>query len=197
LIDFKVEKLLTDRLESIRNHLQAEPRIIAKKMLRTRYGTLKHHFGTESMNMIVQLSLDVPGLCSGMDFPAARIENSRMIVTLEELQHLFDEQIERLFNLIDGELRTLQETHVREKVRYLVLSGDLGSMPYVRKKLWSRYEMEAGSFSNAQGIEILITPKPQLAVVHGLVMDRVGTGMTVTAHDRAFRSLYVESKERC
>jgi hypothetical protein len=175
LIHFKVEKLLTDRLESIRNHLQAEPRIIAENMLQTRYGTFKDRFGMESMNMIVQLSLDVPGLCPGMDFPAARIEDSRMIVTVEELQHVFDEQIERLFNLIDGELRTLQETHVREKVRYLVLFGDLGSMPYVQKKLWSRYEMEAGSFSNAQGIEILITPKPQIAVVQGLVMDRVST----------------------
>ena len=195
LIDFKVEKLLTDRLESIRNHLQAEPRIIAKKMLRTKYETFKHCAGTEAMN-VAKLPLYVCGLCPGMDFPAARIENSHMIVTLEEFQHVFDEQIERLFNLIDEQLRKLQQTHVREKVRYLVLSGDLGSLPYVRKKLHSRYEMEAGSFSNAQGIEILIAPKRQLAVVHGLVMDRVGTGMTVTAHDWAFRSLY-QSKERC
>ena len=186
LIDFKVEKLLTDRLESIRNHLQAEPRIIAKKMLRTRFETFRRLFGIESMN-IVRLPLYVTGLCPGMDFPAARIEDSHMIVTREELQHVFDEQIERLFNLIDEQLRKLQQTHVREKVRYLVLSGDLGSMPYVRKKLRSRYEMEAGSFSNAQGIVVLNASKPQLAVVHGLVMDRV----------QQVREGSIEYKERC
>lgn len=186
LIDFKVEKLLTERLESIRHHLPAEPWIIAEKMMRGRYETFKCSFGSES-NYIPWLRLYVPGIPPGMDFPAAWIKDSRMTITREELQHVFDEQMERLFELIDEQLRKLQQTYAREKVRYLVLSGGFSSIPYVQKKLRSRYEMEAGSFSNAQGIEILNTPNPSIAVVLGLVMDRV----------QQVREGSIEYKERC
>jgi molecular chaperone DnaK (HSP70) len=172
LIDFRVQKLIVERLESIRHQLPAEPRAIAEKMMRARFETFKCSFGSEAMNM-PKLLLYMPGLPAGYDFAAAHIEDSRMIITTQELQKVFDEQIERIFQLIDDELQKLQSTHPRENVSYLVLSGGLGSSPYVQKKLRARYEMGAGNYLNAPNLKILKAPKPQLAVVHGLVMDRV------------------------
>lgn len=50
-------------------------------------------------------------------------------------------------------------------VRYLVLSGGLGSSQYVQRELRARYA----------GLEVLCAPNPQLAVANGLVADRVQT----------------------
>src|SRR5271154_484119 len=172
LINFKVEKLITERLESIRYQLPAESKKIAENMMRTRFETFKCCFGTEAMD-VMKLPLYVTGLPLGLDFPQAHIEDSRMIITTGELQNIFDEQIERIFQLIDGELKNLQNTHARENVSYLVLSGGLGSSPYVQRRIRRRYEEGAGNYPNAQNIVVLKAPKPQLAVVHGLVMDRV------------------------
>jgi hypothetical protein len=44
---------------------------------------------------------------------------------------------------------------------YLVLSGGLGSSPYVRKCLRARYEGGAGGFfPNAQDMKILVAEEP-------------------------------------
>ena len=172
LINFRVEKLITQRLETIRHQLSAEPRKIAEKMMRTRFDTFKCSFGTEAMS-VPKLPMYVTDMPPGLDFAQAHIEDSRMIITSDELKSIFDEQIERIFNLIDDELRKLQATDARENVSYLVLSGGLGSSPYVQKRLRNRYEMGAGNYPNAPNLKILKAPKPQLAVVHGLVIDRV------------------------
>jgi hypothetical protein len=164
--------LITERLEAIRHQLPAEPRVVAEKMMRAKFESFKCSFGSEAMN-VPKLPLYVTGLPPGLDFPQAHIEDSRMIITTDELRRVFDEQIERIYNLIDDELKKLQSTHARENVDYLVLSGGLGSSPYVQKKLRTRYEMGAGNYPNAANLRILKAPKPQLAVVHGLVMDRV------------------------
>ena len=172
LINFRVEKLITQRLECIRHQLSAEPRRIAEKMMRSRFETFKCTFGTEAMS-VPKLLMYVTDLPPGLDFPQAHVEDSRMVITSEELKNIFDEQIERIFSLIDDELRKLQVTNARENVSYLVLSGGLGSSPYVQKRLRNRYEMGAGNYPNAPNLVILKVPKPQLAVVHGLVIDRV------------------------
>jgi hypothetical protein len=172
LIDFKVQKLISERLESIRYHLQGEPWAVAEKMMRGRFETFKCSFGSEASN-VPHLPLYVPGLQPGMDFPHAQIEASAMIITKEELQRIFDAQIEKMFDLIDTQLRRLQEKHARENVSYLILSGGLGSSPYVYKKLKARYEIGGGAAPNAPDLKILRADEPQLAVVHGLVMDRI------------------------
>ena len=172
LIDFRVQKLLTERLETIRHHLRGEPRVIAEQMMRGRFERFKCAFGSEASNM-PSLPLYVPGLPPGFDFPQARIMDSKMIITKDELQRVFDDQLEKMYRLIDEQLKRLQTSHARENVSFLVLSGGLGSSPYIQKKLKSRYEIGSGISPNAQDMEILKAPEPQLAVVHGLVMDRI------------------------
>ena len=80
LIDFRVQKMLGERLEAVRHYLQFEPRLTAEKMMRGRFETFKCSFGSEASN-VPNLPLDVPGLPPGFDFPQARILGSRIIVT--------------------------------------------------------------------------------------------------------------------
>jgi hypothetical protein len=80
LIDFRVAKLISERLETIRHHIQGEPRDVAEKMMRGRFETFKCSFGVEASN-VPTLPLPVPGLSPGQDFPQARIADSKMIIT--------------------------------------------------------------------------------------------------------------------
>lgn len=83
---------------------------------------------------------------------------------------IFDEQVERICDLIDGELRKLISEHREEQVSYIVLSGGLGSSPYVKQ--WVKKRYESGAFPNATHLKVLTALEPQLAVTHGLVIDR-------------------------
>jgi hypothetical protein len=114
-------------------------------------------------------------------------------------------------NLIDEQLGKVLETHPYEKLvsvlwrcvrrrefsliqrpqSYLVLSGGLGSSPYVRQKMKERYgaggTVDASAPPiNARGMRVLLSDTPQLAVVHGLVRARI---------QRAKRGVNVFSKK--
>jgi hypothetical protein len=80
IIDFRVEKLMVERLESIRHYLPEEPRMIAEKMMSDRFETFKCSFGSDATN-VLDLLLPIPGMPGGMDFPQAGIWDSKMIIT--------------------------------------------------------------------------------------------------------------------
>jgi len=80
LIDFKVEKMMMERLESIRHSLPGEPAKLAEMMMSDRFETFKCSFGSEAMN-VLDLLLPIPGMAAGMDFPQANIRDSKMIIT--------------------------------------------------------------------------------------------------------------------
>lgn len=55
----------------------------------------------------------------------------------------------------------MQTSHAGEAVNHLVLSGGLGSSPYVQKKIRDRYERGAGAgFVNAQNMSVLLASEP-------------------------------------
>ncbi|KAH9836420.1 Hsp70 family chaperone [Teratosphaeria destructans] len=172
LIDYKVEKLLLERLARIQGVLDTDPEAIVRDMIRTRFMSYKCAFGSSAMNA-PSLILPIPGMPPGQDIEYAGIENSNLILLGEELQRIFDEQIAKICSLIDTQLQIVMNTHIGEKISYLVLSGGLGSSPYVRRKLQERYERTCGLQPyNARNMTVLIASEPQLAVVHGLVLAR-------------------------
>ncbi|KAH0173608.1 hypothetical protein KCU67_g1193, partial [Aureobasidium melanogenum] len=174
LIDFKIEELVLERLERIQEHLPAPAELLAEKMVNcSGFQTFKCSFGLDAQEGL-DLFLTIPTLAIGLDFPESNIQDSRMRITREEFQQVFDERIEKVFELIDMQIKQLQNIHSRETINYLILSGGLGSSPYVKQRMRKRYEQNADmNLQNARDIKILTAPEPQLVVTHGLVMDRV------------------------
>ncbi|TKA82165.1 hypothetical protein B0A55_02029 [Friedmanniomyces simplex] len=173
LIDHKAEKLVLDRLQRVEAELHgADLESLARRTIKDRFMSYKCSFGSGVMNM-PKLPLPIPDIAPGQDFPIAGIENSNLVLTREDLQALFDEQIQRICDLLDEQLRVVQYSHPDESVSYLVLSGGLCSSPYVQKRIRDRYERGAGpGCANAQKMTILLATDPQLAVVHELLLAR-------------------------
>jgi hypothetical protein len=81
LIDFKVEKMVVERLEKIRTHLPAEADKLAERMmLSDRFETFKCSFGADAQN-VLDLLLPIPDMRAGLDFPQAGVRESKMIIT--------------------------------------------------------------------------------------------------------------------
>lgn len=175
LIDYQVEKFVKERLQIIRPYLGNDPDIVAHRMMKQgRFESFKCSYGEERTNQL-DLTMQIPNIPFNKDFPEAGIVDSKIFITRDHLQHIFDVQIDAICMLIDEQLKQLRTTHPNESVNYLVLSGGLGSSAYLRQKLASRYERGGSGHANAERLEIKTAKNPQLAVVHGLVIDRVQT----------------------
>jgi hypothetical protein len=175
LIDWKVRNMVKERLATVQQHLQGDLDTIISRMMADKFETFKCSFGSVGMD-VPKLFLPVPGLVPGTDFPHAGIEESKMVITREELQAVFDDQVNKICDLIDKQLRLVSERHATEPISYLVLSGGLGSSPYVQSRIKARYETAWGGHSPGVGeLSVLLANEPQLTVVHGLVMSKIQT----------------------
>ena len=175
LIDIQFHRALVNRLDKIRNVLRRDPVDVAHEMMTGgRFERMKCSFGTAASLAIPTIQLQVPGMPEGFEAPEAHVEDSKMVIQQAELKALFDGQIDRMLDLIEEQLQRLEQRDASAQVSHLVLSGGLGSSPYVRQRLKSYFETGRGSSRpNAQDIHIVTVAEPQLAVVHGLVLDRV------------------------
>ena len=113
-------------------------------------------------------------MCRGRHIDFLCLYSSR-----EDLKSLFDTQIDRMLALLTRQLEKTQERHpglhvveyipriqrayslLTSMKDYIVLSGGLGSSPYVRQRLGSFIEMDPGlSRLNTQDIKILTAMEP-------------------------------------
>jgi hypothetical protein len=92
-----------------------------------------------------------------------------------ELKRWFDEQISAITMLINKQLNELQKEHRWEKVTRVVLSGGFALNSYYRSELRKYFnELKRSQDSRIKAdLEILNAHEPHLAVVHGLVYNRI------------------------
>lgn len=80
LIDFKMERMIVERLQRIKHNLPSEPEDLAQRMMSDRFETFKCSFGAEAFSAL-DLLLPVPGLPGGLDFPQSRVRDSKLVIT--------------------------------------------------------------------------------------------------------------------
>ncbi|PSN75303.1 hypothetical protein BS50DRAFT_567996 [Corynespora cassiicola Philippines] len=173
-IDYEFEKLVTARLEMAheRSPLPIEPADAAWEMMKSRdFQAVKCEYGSPDDTPLFSIDIPrVPHTYNNTD-AAVKIRNGEMSFQKEDLQKLFDKQIQKLFKLIDTQLESLFQKYPNGQVAHLVLSGGLGNSAYVQAQLRKYYAHT--KMPNAQGISVRIAPDPQLAVCKGLVGDRI------------------------
>ncbi|KAL4781246.1 hypothetical protein BJX76DRAFT_350325 [Aspergillus varians] len=173
-IDRAIHKIIAARLSKVKDDLVQSPDHVAWRMLLGRFQRLKCAFGTEA-SRTPSLSLEVPCLkIPGIDLPIAGIYHGQMRIQWDYVKHAFDVKIGEMCQLLDEQIQQMEGKYPESRISYLVLSGGFGSSPYVRECLHQRYAIPGvAKHSNVLGLQVLMAEEPQLAVVHGLVLDRI------------------------
>ncbi|KIX00240.1 uncharacterized protein Z518_10379 [Rhinocladiella mackenziei CBS 650.93] len=181
LIDIRIQQYLERYLKNIAHRLDHSPAEVAEQMMIGRFERFKCNFGAPGSNL-PYLLLDVPGLPPEVYMPQANVVNSQIRITSEILKNVFDEQVDALVALVHEQIRSLQFRNRGERVNYIILSGGLGSSPYVQDRLTSHFNKQVSlTTPAAAGLKILAAEEPQLSVVHGLVLERaqqISQGLT-------------------
>lgn len=116
----------------------------------------------------------VPNLTLQYRNDHAAISDGHMTFEQGELRDQFDVQIERLFRLIDRQLRSLlAKLPDQQQISHLVLSGGLGRSKHVQQRLIEHYRSNSDLLVNTCDMVVKIAPDPQLAVCKGIVADRL------------------------
>jgi hypothetical protein len=132
LIDWIIRTRIMKRLQVVQAHIQSDLDATVSQMMSDRFETFKCSFGSVGMD-VPKLILPIPGLAPGTDIPQAGIEESKIVVTRysnfslanrlqtdtsirEELRMAFDDQVTKMFHLIDYQLRLVRERHPGESV---------------------------------------------------------------------------------
>lgn len=169
-IDRAFERLVMERFQNFPSAVATLPPDCIPMLVHSRgFRDVKHGFGAAaSMQDEYRLKLDdVP---RSYNNTGVGIEQGRILFTRAEIQSLFDEQIDKMIAKIENELDWLASSNVNDQIKYMVLSGGLGSSDYVRTRLEERFMKTP--HPNAQKLRIMRSQEPQLAVVKGLIMDR-------------------------
>lgn len=158
MIDFKIAQHVAERLEPIKDHLDGEIDHLAEEMLTGQFQTVKHSFPNP---IVEEFSLEVKGLAGSQSFPELGITNSKMKIARATLKDIFDQQLNQIFELIDDRLQRLESHFPNAQVSYLILSGGLGSSPYLQDELKRRYEMNFGFRStNTASLRVMRVQEP-------------------------------------
>lgn len=168
LIDNLMAQHVMERLTLIEDEIEESIEELTEAMLTGRFQTIKHSFPDP---VVPEFKLDVP-IPGRQTFERAGIYDSAMVINREDLKIIFDEQVQRIFQLVDQRLNDLQRSHPQESVSYIVLSGGFGSSPYLLGELKQRYESNYGfSSQNISNVHIMRIQDPQLSVTRGLVRE--------------------------
>ncbi|KAM0153037.1 hypothetical protein ACHAPG_007283 [Botrytis cinerea] len=130
----------------------------------------KHNFGYETDGVPV-FKIPVPGINKYESHVDAGIECGKMCFTQNEFMSLFDPQVDEIITLIQSQLDALDAAHPYKRAKYIILSGGLGSSPYLLRRIRSKFSNNMDP--TASSIEVLLSDEPQLSVCRGLVLDRL------------------------
>lgn len=171
-IDYEFEKLVCERLE--RAHeikpLPIDPADAAWEMMKSRdFQAVKCEYGAPDDTPMFIIAISK--LSHTYNNEGSRIHGGEVVFEREDLQRLFDKQVNKLLHLIDTQLQTLYRKYPTEHVAHIVLSGGLGDSAYVQTRLRQHYAVTR--VPNAHGISVRIAPDPQLAVCKCIIADRV------------------------
>ncbi|KEZ40569.1 Uncharacterized protein SAPIO_CDS8481 [Scedosporium apiospermum] len=130
---------------------------------------VKHKFGEKAYTFPVY-RIAMEGVAADFSHAGLGIEGGKMVFSYQEIQSLFELQIEGITKKIGEQLDWLRDNGLPQQVQFMVLSGGLGSSIYVRQRLQQQFM--SFPHPNAAEVAVLSCKDPQLVVVQGLLLNR-------------------------
>ncbi|KAF8866590.1 hypothetical protein BDZ45DRAFT_578820 [Acephala macrosclerotiorum] len=171
-IDESFCTLVEERLQG--TDLELEENTAWTMMHSTRFQTWKHAFGSFDEKEFKELPVRVPGLRINISDEKAGIALGSMMFSHDDFRKLFDIEVDKMIHIIQNQMDIMHVKYPYKKIDYLVLSGGLGSSAYVQKRLKEALT-GANAHPAAPSLKVIAAAndEPQLAVVKGLVLDRM------------------------
>ncbi|KAH7013012.1 hypothetical protein EDB80DRAFT_709222 [Ilyonectria destructans] len=169
LIDIAFMRVVQQRLEACPPQPRL-PRDLAARMSRGAFMRLKHKFGQRAWMNTPEFGVQMDGAPHDFTHPGLGARNGSMFFSRGEIQSLFDSQIQGILARIEKQLDWVTQNQPHEQVRYMILSGGLGSSVYVRDVLQARFT--SNPHRNAAQVAVVSCREPQLVVARGLLFDQ-------------------------
>ncbi|KAF8242077.1 actin-like ATPase domain-containing protein [Wilcoxina mikolae CBS 423.85] len=165
MIDEAFNELVNNRLRP----LQCEVKNAASG---EEFQAIKHNVGTDSVDLLDDFNIKIPGLKKDIEDSRGMISKGRMRFSRHEIEGLFNDILPGICELINKQLEHVKSIDANANVDYIILSGGLGSSKYIQRHLIQRYVKDSPG-SDKKGVKILIADDPQTVVCRGLVLDRI------------------------
>ncbi|KAK1829523.1 hypothetical protein QBC39DRAFT_356326 [Podospora conica] len=172
-IDLTFQKLVKERLDKHPDALLKTPPNLPVKLSQSPYyKTQKHRFGDPDYFQESD-SYRIPVLGVPYDFSCQEIgiEDGHIVIPKSEFEAIFDLQLTQIIALLEEALDTFEKgaSGASGAVKYIILSGGLGSSWYTLQRL-EKY-VEQSKRQSLKGTQIQMCAEPQLVVVKGLLLD--------------------------
>ncbi|KAH7228493.1 uncharacterized protein BKA55DRAFT_716290 [Fusarium redolens] len=175
LIDLSFKALVQQRLAAYPDTQMQLPSDLAVRMSKSPYFlNLKHKFGQRVWMQSPVIRVQMEGVSHDFSHAGMGVDKGSMIFArraglIEEIQLLFDIQVQRIITRIDEQLDWVTQNAPEEQVKYIILSGGLASSVYVREAIQRRFTRLP--HPNATEVAVVPCREPQLAVARGLLLD--------------------------
>ncbi|KAK2591513.1 hypothetical protein QQS21_010788 [Conoideocrella luteorostrata] len=191
LIDRAFIRLVDRRLDDWPEVREQLPANFAARMAKGHhFRTVKHKFG-ESVYMQPTFKIQMDGVSFNYSHSGLGVEHGHMLFSKQEIQSLFDTQIEGVMKQTTEQLNWLSANGKTDQVEFVILSGGLGSSAYVRQSIQER--LASSPHPNAAQADVIPCQDPQLVVVRGLLLDhqqKMETGNLSVLASRVARASY-------
>ncbi|KAH8815521.1 hypothetical protein F5884DRAFT_181456 [Xylogone sp. PMI_703] len=172
MIDMDFMKLVQNRLQGCSQPQRHLVKACALKMSQSRqFQEWKHRYGQRFwQEETYKFPMEHHESFLGADIG---VENGHMVFTNQELGRLFDDQIAGIKRLIKKALDVFDSKYKDsgKSVKYVVLSGRLGSSAHLLQKLEEYFRDEGAERHSVSDTRVFICTKPQLAVAMGLLYN--------------------------
>jgi hypothetical protein len=190
LIDHRFEDYAAEKLKLInrdRGAIIPNVALTARAMAAHRkFQTSKRSLSLDTRRLNVPFRIPIDDLPRNFSHAAAGVEKRCLTFDPAGMARLFDEGLERIYDKLDRQLDSMAKLGRLQgrSVRYLVLSGGLGSSAYVREQLRLRYCQQDRPC--IRGMTLLQSDEPQLAVARGLVVDEMSATLQSWISPRSY-----------
>ncbi|KAK5654474.1 hypothetical protein OQA88_7102 [Cercophora sp. LCS_1] len=174
MIDLTFQQLVKQRLEKQPDILSQLPADLHVKLSQSPYyKTQKHKFGDPDFDREDDsYRIEISGVRYDFSCPELGIEDGHIVIPKSEFEGLFDLQLTKIVDLLEEGLDKFEKDGYGG-VKYIILSGGLGSSEYILKRL--QQHVETSERKSLSGTRVQMCAEPQLVVIKGLLLDHTSS----------------------
>ncbi|KAK1758161.1 hypothetical protein QBC47DRAFT_410878 [Echria macrotheca] len=174
MIDLTFQQLVRRRLEKHPNLTSQLPTDLHVKLSQSPYyKTQKHKFGDPLFDRDDDsYRIEISGVRYDYSCKELGIEDGHLVIAKSEFESLFELQVTKIITLVEEGLDKFEKDG-HGSVKYIILSGGLGSSEFIHQRL--QEYVQRSERSSLEGTRVQMCAEPQLVVIKGLLLEHTSS----------------------